>query len=277
MTEPLPRAVTAQWPTWLVSLSLFCSLMLSLVSTAVFAQGHCEDGVRLFPAPGATVPTNVQFVLEGVLGEQERVTKLLTDSNLALLGGGEPIAVTVERAWTSTMNRVAVKLKPNRALQPNTEYTLTIDRALPRVKLLNDTWGDNTARWRTGPGADTTAPKFTTRPAVSEGFYQRTRDGLTRTLKLRTQVNDLGATYLLISMQRARGVASKQQYLVPVDGEWAIVGHDPCSGSFGFDDGRAYKLSIELLDAAGNAAAKQVALELSAPKPTGPEPEPEKK
>ena len=87
----------------------------------------------------------------------------------------------------------------------------------------------------------------------------------------------MSATWLLVSMQRARGVASKQQYLVPVDGEWAIVGHDACSGSFGFDDGRAYKLSIELYDAAGNAAAKPVALELSAPKPTGPEPEPEKK
>lgn len=254
---------------------LACALLV--VGLGAARAEACEDGVRLFPAPGATVPTNVQFVLEGVLGEQERVTKLLTDSNLALLGGGEPIAVTVERAWTSTMNRVAVKLKPKRALQPNTDYVLTLDRALPRVKLLNDAVGENTARWRTGPSADTVAPKFITRPASSEGFYQRTRDGLTRTLRLRTQVNDLGATYLLVSMQRSRGLPSKQQYLVPVDSEWVELGHDVCSGSFGFDDGRAYKLSMELFDAAGNVSPKVVTLEVSAPKPTGPEPEPEKK
>ncbi|MBL8920162.1 MAG: hypothetical protein JNJ54_14950 [Myxococcaceae bacterium] len=268
-------APPSQRPMRLVRLSLVFALLVSVGATRASAQS-CDDGVRLFPAPGATVPTNVEFILEGVLAEQDRVTKLLAEAALTLLGGGEAIGVTVTRGWSSTMNRVAVKLKPKRALDPNTEYTLTLDRALPRVKLLNDTWGDNSARWRTGPGADTTSPKFTTRPAVSEGFYQRTRDGLTRTLKLRTQVNDLSASWLLISMQRARGVASKQQYFVPVEGEWAVIGHDACSGSFGFDDGRAYKLSVELFDAAGNTT-KAVALELSAPRPTGPEPEPEKK
>ncbi len=253
---------------------LWCALVL--VMAAAGAQAACEDGIRLFPAPGATVPTNVQFVLEGVLAEQERVSKLVGSSELALLGGGDPVGVTVEKGWSSTMNRVAVKLKPTRPLQPNTEYTLTIGRALPLVKLLNDTWGDNTARWHTGPSADTVAPKFLTKPAVSEGFYQRTRDGLTRTLKLRTQVNDIGASYLLLTMVRARGVAAKQQYAVPIDGEGVVVGHDVCSGSFGFDDGRAYRLAVELFDAAGNAASKPFNLELSAPRPTGPAPELEK-
>ncbi len=239
----------------------------------------CENGIRLFPAPGATVPTNVQFVLEGVLGEQERVAKLVGGTELALLGGPEPIGVAVEKGWSSTMNRVAVRLKPKHALAPNTEYTLTIGRALPAVKLLNDSWGDNTARWKTGPSADTAAPKFTTRPATSEGFYQRTRDGLTRTLKLRTVVADLGVTYVLVSMQRARGIAAKQQYPVPVDADAFVLGHDICSGSFGFDDGRAYKVSVELFDAAGISGGKPVALELSAPKPTEPLPEesPDKK
>ena len=258
----------------LVRLCLQASLLVALL--AVRAEAACDDGVRLFPAPGATVPTNVVFVLEGVLAEQERVGKLVGGSDLALLSSGDPVTVVVEKGWSSTMNRVAVRLRPKQALKPNTEYTLTLGRALPKVKLLNDTWGDNTARWRTGPTSDTTAPKFTQKPAVSEGFYQRTRDGLTRTLKLRSQVKDIGATYLLVSMERARGVASKQQYFAPIDGENALLGHDVCSGSFGFDDGRAYKLNIELFDDAGNAG-KSFKLELSAPKPSEQDLEPEKK
>lgn len=253
---------------WLFAV-IVCGALASARSEA------CEDGIRLFPAPGGTVPTNVQFVLEGVLGEQERVSKLVGSGELALLGGAEPVTVSVEKGWSSTMNRVAVRLKPKRALTPNTEYTLTIGRSLPGVKLLNDTWGDNTARWKTGPSADTSAPKFTTRPATSEGFYQRTRDGLTRTLKLRTQVSDLGVSYVLVSLQRARGIAAKQQYPVPVTGDHFVLGHDICSGSFGFDDGRAYKVTVELFDAAGNAGGKAVTLELSAPKPTEPLPDDE--
>lgn len=251
-------------------------IVASVLAVRASAEPACDDGVRLFPTPGATVPTNVQFVLEGVRAEQDRVAKLVGSADLALLGNGESIGVSVEKGWSSTMNRVAVRLKPKRPLAPNTEYTLTIGRALPKVTLLNDAWGDNTARWRTGASADTTAPKFTTRPATSEGFYQRTRDGLTRSLKLRVQVNDIGASYVQVTLQRARGVASKQQYVVPVDGEAVLLGHDVCSGSFGFDDGRAYKVQVELFDAAGNSPGKPVTLEVSAPRPTEPEPEPKK-
>lgn len=240
------------------------------------AEAACDDGVRLFPLPGATVPTNAQFLLEGVLGEQERVTKLVGSSELLLKGGPEPVPVVVERGWASTMNRVAVRLKPRRALQPNTEYTLTLEKALPGVKVLNDA-GDNLARWRTGPSPDAAAPRFATRPAVSEGFYQRTRDGLARSLKLRTQVNEVGPAYLVVSMQRARGPANKQQYPVPLDGEVAVLGHDACSGGFGFDDGRAYKVTVELFDAAGNTGPKPASLELSAPRPSAADLEAEKR
>jgi len=222
------------------------------------------------------VPTNVQFVLEGVLKEQERVTALIGNPELALLGKGEAIPVAVEKGWVSTMNRVAVRLKPKKPLEPNTEYTLTLGRVMPKVTLLNDAFGDNTPRWRTGAAADTTPPRFIVRPAVSEGSYLRTKQGLTRFLKLRTQVSEVGPTYLVVAMTRARGTASKQQYLLPLDGENALLGHDACSGAFGFDDGRAYRLVTELFDAAGNRASTMPTLELSAPKPLAVDPSEER-
>lgn len=57
-------------------------------------------------------------------------------------------------------------------------------------------------------------------------------------------------------------------YPVSLNGGELLVGHDGCSGSFGFDDGRAYRLSFELFDAAGNRSAERVTLDLSAPRKT---------
>jgi hypothetical protein len=53
---------------------------------------------------------------------------------------------------------------------------------------------------------------------------------------------------------------------VAVEAGSAVLGHDACGGSFGWEDGRAYKASFELVDAAGNRSAP-AALEVSAPKP----------
>ncbi|MCA2979377.1 MAG: hypothetical protein INH37_13905, partial [Myxococcaceae bacterium] len=235
------------------------SLLVALLAApASAADGACETGVRLFPTPGATVPTNVQLVLEGLAGDASRVAGLVGTGELALFGGGDAVPVTVETAWVSAMSRAAVRLRPTRPLSPNTQYSLGLGRALERVRLLNDTYGDNTPRWRTGLAADTAPPTFSARPAVSEGLYQRTANGLTRTLKLRTQVVDVGATYLVVTMSRTRGPAMKQQYVVPVVGQMATLGHDPCSGSFGFEDGRSYALKVELVDAAGNHARASV-------------------
>jgi hypothetical protein len=71
-------------------------------------------------------------------------------------------------------------------------------------------------------------------------------------------------------MQRARGSQVKQVYPVPLNGGEVLVGHDGCSGAFGFDDGRAYRLTFELFDAAGNRSAEKVTLDVSAPKKAGP-------
>ena len=90
---------------------------------------------------------------------------------------------------------------------------------------------------------------------------------MTRWLKLRTAVEDDSPVYFLVTLQRSRGSAAVQQYPVPIEGGYLQLGHDPCSGAFGFDDGRAYKMSPVLYDSAGNKSAEKVNLELSAPAP----------
>ncbi|MEW5738851.1 MAG: Ig-like domain-containing protein [Myxococcota bacterium] len=251
-------------------------LRLSLVLAALAAgpaYAACRaDGLIVFPAPGGVVPTNVQFILEGVGAEQSRIADLAGTDAIALTAPGEDaVQVRAERGWVSQEKRIAIRLKPKKPLKPNTEYTLQLGAAFAGVPVINDALGDNSLRWTTGPNLDKAPPKFRTRPSVAEGFYVQDKDGgLTRLLKLRSTVDDVSPVYLLITMQRVSGSQVKQVYPVPLDGGELKVGHDACSGTFGFDDGRAYRLTFELFDAAGNRSAERGKLDLSAPKKAGP-------
>jgi hypothetical protein len=251
--------------------ALLASVLL-LAAVAVAAPPCVKDGIILFPAPGAVVPTNVQFILEGVGESQDRVQALLTADAIALVPKeGAPIQVKAEKGWLSQMNRVAVRLKPLRPLEPHTQYTLALPTPMAGARIINDVWGDGLLTWTTGAGLDKKPPRFKQKPASSEGFYEKAKDGtLTRKLRLRTLIEDSGLAYLVVTMQRARGSSAIQQYPVALEGEYVHLGHDACSGNVGFDDGRAYKLTFELYDAAGNRAPERATLEVAAPRPLGP-------
>lgn len=235
------------------------------------ARAACSKaGLLLFPAPGAVVPTNTQFILEGVGDTQTLVADLVARSAVALTAPGEPaIEVQVSRGWVSQENRLAVRLKPKRPLKPNTDYTLLLGPDFAGVRALNGVGGATPLRWTTGPGPDRVPPRFRSTPSVAEGFYVDVPgEGLTRQLKLRATVEDLSPTYVLITMNRVRGGQMKQVYPVPIQGGVMLVGHDGCSGTFGFDDGRTYRLDFKLYDAAGNSLGREARLELSAPRKT---------
>ncbi|MFO0598339.1 MAG: hypothetical protein U0228_23745 [Myxococcaceae bacterium] len=236
------------------------------------AEEKCEkDGILLFPTPGAVVPTNVQFIIEGAGEDQTRVQELLTADTIALVADGhDPIPVKAEKGFVSQMARVAIRLRPLKALEPNVEYTLALPREMAGTRVINDALGDGTIRWLAGTGPDTKAPRYKQKPASSEGFYVNEKQGLRRQLKLRTLVEEQGPAWFLVTVQRARGGSVKQTYPVPLVADTITIGHDACSGSFGFDDGRAYKLSFELFDAAGNKATDKVGLEVAAPRPLAP-------
>ena len=228
-----------------------------------------KDGVILFPAPGAVVPTNVQFIIEGTGDAQAKVQGLLASNAIALVAEGkDAIQVKAEKGFVSQMSRVAIRLRPLKPLEPNVEYSLALPAELSGVRLLNDQLGDGSLRWLAGIGPDKKAPRYKERPSSSEGFYTQDKSGgLTRKLRLRTLVEESSPVWFLVSMQRARGGSARQQYPVPLEGDTFTIGHDACSGNFGFDDGRAYTLTLELFDAAGNKATEKPSLEVAAPRP----------
>ncbi|MDP1828787.1 MAG: hypothetical protein Q8L48_36340 [Archangium sp.] len=245
-------------------------LVVALLSLAASGAEPCaKDGVLLFPAPGAVVPTNVQFIIQGTGEAQAKVQGLLQSNAIALVAAGkDAIPVKAEKGFVSQVSRVAIRLRPLKPLEPNVEYSLALPPELAGVRLLNDQLGDGSLRWLAGVGPDKRSPKYKERPSSSEGFYEQDKaGGLTRKLRLRALIEESSPAWLLVSMQRARGGSARQQFPVALEGDTFTIGHDACSGNFGFDDGRAYTLSIELFDAAGNKAAERTRIEVAAPRP----------
>ena len=65
-----------------------------------------------------------------------------------------------------------------------------------------------------------------------------------------------------------RSAAARPNAPVPINGGDAVLGQDTCSGTFTFDDGRAYKIWLETFDSAGNKGTEKVrAIEAQAPRP----------
>ncbi|MBI3185127.1 MAG: hypothetical protein HYZ28_23575 [Myxococcales bacterium] len=242
----------------------FLLIAIGLALAASSAEAGCKrDGILAFPAPGAVVPTNVRFILEGVGAEQARVSNLV-GQELILRAQDDSVSVKVLQGWKSTAHRVAVMLKPNQRLQPNRSYTLMADAHLPSYVILNQGAGE-TFTWRAGDSADEAPPKYLLKPAVVEGIHRGEGDSLTRFLKVTTTLTEESPSYLVVSLRRARGSNLTQTYFLPLDGAEAMMGHDECSGSFTFDDGRAYKATIEAYDATGNMAPRLPQVEFQAP------------
>jgi hypothetical protein len=241
------------------------ALLGVLWSVSGFAQAPCKsDGIFVFPAPGSVIPINSRMILEGVGAEQARVSKLV-GKTLVLKAADDTITVTVSNGWKSTVNRVAVILKPGKMMKPDREYSLMIDKPLSGYTILNEGAAD-TITWRSGRGPDRTPPHFDAKPSVAEGIYRVDGNLVTRKLILLSRLVDESPSYLVVSLRRARGSSAVQSYYVPFNGGQGELGHDGCSGSFAFEDGRAYRAKLELFDSSGNAGVALKPMELHAPR-----------
>lgn len=250
----------AQTPGAVYRLLLLCMLLLARTASA-----RCVgDGVQVFPRPGATVPTNTRLLLEGI-GSARNLVADLPGKVMRLQTNGHEVHVKAQRGWTSELGRVTVVLKPDGLLLPDKTYTLRLDDVLPgTVALLNGS-GTPMPEWISGKGPDKAAPKWIKRPAVSEGIARRSEDGVTRYVRLTLSLREESPAYMVVTLTRKQPGAAAQHYVVPVVNGSALLGHEPCSGAFGFEDGRSYRARVEVFDSAGNLAPAVPPLDFEAP------------
>nr|WP_255653475.1 MULTISPECIES: hypothetical protein [Myxococcus] len=238
-------------------------LFVLLLARDAFAQ-CLGDGVQVFPTPGAIVPINSRFLLEGVGTAREPVVALV-GKKLRLVADGHEAEVKAQRGWESSLGRATIILKVVGKLEADKRYTLRIDEALPNVALLNGRGGAVLPEWHTGKGADTQPPRWLKRPAVSEGFLRRTAQGTARFVRLNLSLREESPAYLVVKLEPRRPGPSVQQYVVPVTNNAAFIGHEACSGTFAMEDGRSYRARIEAFDAAGHNAPPVPPVDFEAP------------
>jgi hypothetical protein len=241
---------------------------------ALPAAAKCKtDGIFVFPAPGAVIPLNARFILEGAGKEKKRVSALVGQTLILRSKEANVPAITVQvkAGWESQRSRVAVVLLPSTQMLPGREYSLLIDKQMPNYVILNDDALD-TLTWKSAPVADTTPPKFQVRPNVAEGIVSRDKDGISSWMKIRALLIEDSPAYFVVRVSNiAKPGSPKQLYPVPINGGEALLGHDACSGSFQWESDWPYRLEIETYDSAGNKAVDKIA-PLEAKSPIEPDP-----
>lgn len=256
-------AAAALWSAWLWAAPARAGDLDELGS------GDCHaHGLALYPPPGSVIPTNAKLILEGVGLEQERA-KALAGQTLVLRSQDEVVQVSVTRLFKSSAHRVAMLLKPRGLLKANRSYQLMLGQVMPNYRFLDGT--RDTPKYLTGKGPDESPPGWISSPAMGEGLYRKWDEKrFARFLRFNLRLQEESPAYVVLEMRRARGSIAVQTYFVPVVDDTVLVGQDPCSGSFVFEDGRAYRGTFQVFDIAGNAGEKLKPMEFNAPREVGP-------
>jgi hypothetical protein len=230
------------------------STILLLAGLTRTASAACPArGFTLFPAPGSVLPTDARLVLEGRGPDAARVGRLVGHS-LVLRSEDDAVSVNVVRGWKSLLNRSAVILKPSRALRPNHVYFLDARAVGDNLEWLDGPKHGNPS-WRIGDGSDEAAPRWQTRPEVSEGEVAVKDGKVVRTVTVHAVVKDQSPVYLVVTLRPKRGGTGAQVYFAPLDGAEAVIGHDGCTGSFALEDNGLYRGSARAYDITGAASA----------------------
>jgi hypothetical protein len=219
--------------------------------------------VQVFPVPGAVVPTNTRFLLEGLGSFGPRVAAL-PGRILRLQSEDHEVEVRVQRGWSSSLGRSTVVLRPSGPLKSGRAYTLRLDDVLPDAKVLNGP-RSSPPEWHSGRGQDVARPRWLKRPTVSEGLFRRTRDGTERFVKLSMSLREDSPAYLVVTLSRRRDDMAPQHYVTPIHDGVALVGHEACGGAFALEEGKSYSAKLEVFDAAGNTAPAVPPLQFEAP------------
>lgn len=242
--------------------TLSAAIFLCFLALSGVARAECErNGVKLFPSPNSVVPTNAQFLLEGIGREQERVSRLV-GKTLLMTSGQNRVSVQVRPGFRSEVGRVTVVLVPSAPLAPSETWGLVLADVLEGAELLN--WSGSDVlypQWKVGSRSDDRPPVFERPPAAASAFHQEGSRGV----RFRMTLKEDSPSFLIATVRRARGSTALQRYPVMVNGGEVVLGHDTCSGSFTWEDGRAYRVLFDAVDSAGNRSLTAPPVEFQAP------------
>lgn len=201
------------------------------------------------PKAGIEVPPNAH-VLVTLGGDQDTAPKL------EFVAGPQTVAVTVVHTFFG-MSQHLLLVKPVSPLPPGTwELVLELPKKTPVTRRFGP--------WKVTKESDSTAPFFTSTPALESTNWQKFACGPGSTIDL-----DGVTANETVFVEAAVTVDGKTRtaVLYPKD-DYLALGHGMCSGAFALKPGTRATVVVTPIDLAGNRGAASAPIAFTAPGPT---------
>jgi hypothetical protein len=221
----------------------------ALLSASPAAAKCASRHTRVWPSSGEQIDTEPLIVVSlyarsGDLAEPGLVRFSLDSER-------ESVPLRVSHVYTGEKRFTQLVLRAERPLEPNTRYELETKVYSEESRELLG-YGGMKSSWTTTAAHDTTPPRALSVPEIVGHNYRALGCGPARHLEVAVPAE--GAALAQVTLERADG--SLTTALLPLDEEGKVqVGHGMCAGPFVLDEPQTYRLHIEVLDRAGNAAS----------------------
>lgn len=229
----------------LLRIVLGISGLVASVLSPRAASADCAASAPPSPLlePDRILPINTRIVVEryDVRGGLRQV---MGGSSLGPVGGGAPVPLRIETAFTGEMHKEQVVLVPARALSANSQYQLRLPGAPKPFPV------------RIGATADTTPPVWREAPRVHESHYTPFGCGPAVGVAIEVQVRDDGPQLFVrasvVASDRATEGPRPVSYMLVPQNSRITIGHDMCSGEFRLQRKIRYQVQLTAVDLAGN-------------------------
>lgn len=233
----------------LTTLACIAATVLALLLPARRSDARCAPGsLSLWPDPGGALPANGTIAVEGSGTEQDFV-RGLTGRHPRLLSGRRSVPLEVVAVQEGAFRVTQAILAPASPLEPGRRYVLAVDgRSRIAVWVGEDR---RPAAW-TAAAEDRTAPTWGSAPRVAPSTRVELGCGPAIFGHVAVAVADGSPVRIRVHVAPEAGGEERVYDVSPEGGDLAI-GHGMCSGPFELAAGARYRVTLEAVDAGGNA------------------------
>jgi hypothetical protein len=225
---------------------ILLGLLLTFLGEKTFAECLAWK-IRVFPN-SITISSNPIFIVEGYAMSESVIRELNKRNAIYLTSGSDTIQLTILKILEGQFRLTQAILKPTSKLQVGRHYKMEID-SLDEYE--REDFERDSAAWTVSDMVDNQKPVWCKSPSYkSKGmiFYGC---GPAVLVNFCACISDNSPVVVYTKIKNMKSNQVNDYYINP-DSCFLQIGHEMCSGAFGFELGKEYEVSFSLMDASGN-------------------------